>query len=64
MEIEELNSFFNNKFGLNYQFLYAYKLIFREVGGKLSYLKNKTIAAALPPIFKKIKSDVFKFSIR
>lgn len=61
---KELNSFFNNKFGLNYQFLYAYKLIFREVGGKLSYLKNKTIAAALPPIFKKIKSDVFKFSIR
>lgn len=58
---KKLNSFFDNKFGLNYQFLYAYKLIFREVDGKLSYLKNKTIVETLPPIFKKIKQDVFKF---
>jgi 23S rRNA pseudouridine955/2504/2580 synthase len=27
-------------------------------------LKNKTIAVALPPIFKKIKQDVFKFSLK
>lgn len=60
---KELNSFFNNKFGLNFQFLYAYKLIIRDVDGKLGYLKNKTIIHALPPIFKKIKQDVFKFSI-
>ena len=26
---KKLNSFFDNKFGLNYQFLYAYKLIFK-----------------------------------
>jgi 23S rRNA pseudouridine955/2504/2580 synthase len=57
----KLNSSFRNKFGLDYQYLYAYKLIFREVGGKLDYLKNKTIAESLPPIFKKIKQDVFKF---
>ncbi|MBD7909954.1 MULTISPECIES: RluA family pseudouridine synthase [Clostridium] len=57
----KLNSSFRNKFGLDYQYLYAYKLIFREVGGKLNYLKNKTIAESLPPIFKKIKQDVFKF---
>ena len=59
----KLNSFFDNKFGLNYQFLYAYKLIFKGADGKLEYLKNKTIAEALPPMFKKIKKDVFKFSI-
>lgn len=59
----KLNSFFDNKFGLNYQYLYAYKLIFRNLGGKMDYLKNKTIAVALPPIFKKIKQDVFKFTI-
>ncbi|AYE35068.1 RluA family pseudouridine synthase [Clostridium septicum] len=59
----KLNSFFSNKFGLECQFLYAYKLIFRNTDGKLSYLKNKTIAESLPPIFKKIKKDVFKFSI-
>ena len=60
---KKLNSFFDNKFGLNYQFLYAYKLIFKGANGKLEYLKNKTIAEALPPMFKKIKKDVFKFTI-
>lgn len=58
---KKLNSFFNNKYGLNYQFLYAYKTIFRDCPEKLSYLKNKTIAETLPPVFKKIKTDVFKF---
>ena len=60
---KELNSFFYNMFGLHYQYLYAYKLIIRNAEGKLGYLKNKTIVKALPPIFKKIKQDVFKFSI-
>lgn len=58
---KKMNSFFENKFGLTYQFLYAYKLIFRGGEGKFEYLKNKTIAEALPPMFKKIKRDVFKF---
>lgn len=58
---KKMNSFFDNKFGLNYQFLYAYKVIFKEVPEKFSYLKNKTIAETLPPMFKKIKKDVFKF---
>lgn len=58
---KKLNSFFTNKYGLNYQFLYAYKLIFRECPEKLHYLNNKTVAETLPPIFKKIKYDVFKF---
>ncbi|MBL4932360.1 RluA family pseudouridine synthase [Clostridium paridis] len=61
---KKLNDFFYNKFGLNYQFLYAYKVIFKEVPEKFSYLKNKTIAESLPPMFKKIKVDVFKFVIR
>ena len=61
---KKLNSFFENKYGLDYQYLYAYKLIFRNVNGKLDYLKNKTIAVSLPPILKKIKQDVFKFSLR
>lgn len=60
---KKLNSFFDNKFGLNYQFLYAYKLIFKGGEGKLEYLKNKTIAEALPPMFKKVKKDVFKFTL-
>lgn len=60
----KLNTFFINKYGLNYQFLYAYKVIFRNCGEKLAYLENKTIAESLPPIFKKIKNDVFKVVIR
>ena len=61
---KKLNSFFESKYGLNYQYLYAYKLNFREMSGKLEYLKNKTITVSLPPVFKKIKQDVFKFSLR
>lgn len=55
------NDYFYNKYGLNYQFLYSYKLIFRNCTEKLSYLENKTIAESLPPIFKKIKKDVMRF---
>ena len=61
---KRLNSFFENKYGLDYQYLYAYKLIFRNINGKLNYLKNKTVAVALPPMLKKIKQDVFKFSLK
>jgi len=57
----KLNSFFMNKYGLGYQFLYAYKLIFKDCSERFSYLENKTIAVALPPVLKKIKHDVFKF---
>ena len=58
---KKFNSFFSNKYGLNFQFLYAYKLVFRNCPEKLSYMENKTIGESLPPIFKKIKKDVFKF---
>lgn len=58
---KKLNSFFINKYGLNYQFLYAFKLVFKDCPDKLSYMENKTISESLPPIFKKIKNDVFKF---
>lgn len=58
---KKLNSFFVNKYGLDYQFLYAYKLVFKGCPEKLAYMENKTIGESLPPIFKKIKNDVFKF---
>ena len=60
---KKLNSHFLNKYGLNYQFLYAYKLNFKNTDGKLEYLKNKIITQALPPIFKKIKYDTFKIRL-
>jgi 23S rRNA pseudouridine955/2504/2580 synthase len=58
---KKLNNFFANKFLLNFQFLYAYKLIFKNCPEDLNYMENKTITASLPPIFKKIKKDVMRF---
>ncbi|MFT5871722.1 MAG: 23S rRNA pseudouridine955/2504/2580 synthase [Clostridium sp.] len=58
---KKMNSFFQNKYGLDYQFLYAYKAIFKNCPEELSYMENKTIAESLPPVLKKIKKDVFKF---
>ncbi len=58
---KKTNSFFENKYGLSFQFLYAYKVVFRDCPENLSYLENKTLAESLPPVLKKIKGDVFKF---
>ncbi|MBU3098316.1 RluA family pseudouridine synthase [Clostridium estertheticum] len=58
---KKINSFFNNKYGLDSQYLYAYKLIFKNCPEDLSYMENKTIAESLPPALKKIKRDIFKF---
>lgn len=58
---KKLNSFFVNKYGLNFQYLYASKIIFRDCGEKYEYMNNKTIMESLPPVFKKIKKDIFKF---
>lgn len=58
---KNINDYFHNKYGLNFQFLYAYKLIFRECTENLKYLQNKTIAESLPPIFKRIKKDIMRF---
>lgn len=57
----KLNSMFFNKFGLDNQLLIAYKLIFKEVKGSLSYLNNRIITMNLPPIYKKIRHELFKF---
>ena len=59
----QLNSYFVNKYGLEFQYLYAYKLNFKNIDGKLAYLKDKVITVALPPIFKKIKKDIFKIRL-
>lgn len=58
---KKINSFFKNKYGLDFQYLYAYKAMFKNCPEELSYMENKTIAESLPPVLKKIKRDVFKF---
>ena len=57
---KEINHYFHNKFGLSYQYLYAYKVTFKETDEFLSYMKGKVLAEKLPPILKRIKSEVFK----
>ncbi|HEY5561234.1 MAG TPA: RluA family pseudouridine synthase [Clostridiaceae bacterium] len=58
---KKLNSFFENKYNLSYQYLYAYRVEFKDCPPSLDYLENKVITEALPPIFKKIKRDTFRF---
>lgn len=58
---KKLNSFFCNKYQLAFQFLYSYKLVFKDCPKELSYMENRTIIEAMPSIFKKIKKDVLKF---
>lgn len=55
-----LNSFFYNKYGLSYQYLYANKLHFKSCDGEFHYMEYKTITASFPPMFKKIKNDIFE----
>lgn len=60
---KKINSFFANKYALNFQYLYAYKVTFKNPDGKLEYLGNKVMTEKLPPLFKKIKTDLFKFDL-
>lgn len=60
---KEINDYFKNKFALHFQYLYAYKVTFKNPPEALSYLKNKVVAEKLPPIFKSIRNDVFKFDL-
>ncbi|NCC78590.1 MAG: RluA family pseudouridine synthase [Clostridia bacterium] len=60
---KEINNYLINKYHLTFQFLYAYKVTFKNPDGKLEYLGNKVVAEKLPPLLKKIKSDLFKFDL-
>lgn len=55
-----VNSIFFNKYGLEYQYLYAYKFYFKNCTNNFSYIEGRTVTASLPPMFKKIKSDLFE----
>lgn len=61
--LREINDYFFNKYGLSFQYLYAYKVTFKGADDYLSYMLNKTIAVKLPPLFRTIKNDLFKVNI-
>ncbi len=57
---ESINKFFKKEYKLNHQFLHAYKFVWKEKTGHLSYLVNKAFEAELPNLFKTIEKDIFK----
>lgn len=58
-----VNEYFDNKFGLKFQYLYAYKVTFKDADEYLSYMKGKVIAVKLPPLFRRIRNEVFRFDL-
>lgn len=58
-----INEWFDNKYALKFQYLYAYKVTFTQTDEYLGYLQNKMITVKLPPLFRHIKTDVFRVEI-
>lgn len=54
-----INDKIERKFDLNTQLLHAYKLEFTKAEGLFCDLKGKSIKADLPPLFKRIKTELF-----
>ena len=44
----KVNNYFKKEFGFENQFLHSYKLIFGDIKGTFSYLKNQAFTAELP----------------
>ena len=44
----KINNEFKNKYGFENQFLHAYKLVFSDLKGHFSYLKNREFSVELP----------------
>jgi 23S rRNA pseudouridine955/2504/2580 synthase len=57
---EKTNTKFRNEFGLKYQLLHSYQIIFPEMSGELDYLSNKIITAEVPEYFRIIQEALFR----
>jgi 23S rRNA pseudouridine955/2504/2580 synthase len=55
----KMNGIFKNKYGLNYQLLHSFQMIFPEMNGEFQNISNKEFYADLPQTFQKIKEDLF-----
>lgn len=56
---ESINGMLKKDFGLKYQLLHSYKLVFPTIEGELSYLSDKVFEAKLPDLFLNIKTHLF-----
>lgn len=63
---KDLSSYFFNKYGVENQLLFAYKLLFNGIDKdmNLNYLNNKVVVMAFPQQFKKIVKQEFKIMVR
>jgi len=53
------NNFFQKKYCLDHQFLYANRLLMNEAEDKILYLKGREFRALLPGLLKEILDDLF-----
>ncbi len=62
----EMDNYFYNKYGVNNQLLFAYKIIFKDINEdfSISYLNNKVIVSPLPHEFKRIVKQEFKIRVK
>lgn len=56
---KNINKIFFDKFNLKHQFLFAYKLVFKEAEEGLEYLKGRSFTSELPASFEKIIQQLF-----
>lgn len=56
---KNINKIFFDKFKLKHQFLFAYKLVFREAEEGLEYLKGRSFVSELPASFEKIRQQLY-----
>lgn len=57
---KNINKIFFDKFKLKHQFLFAYKLVFKEEEEGLEYLKGRSFVSELPASFERITQQLFK----
>ncbi len=57
--MHEINNYFEKRYGLKYQLLHAYKIVFSGLEGKLSYLNNREFETTESDIFLAIEKDLF-----
>lgn len=62
---KELSNYFFNKYNVENQLLFAYKLVFNGINEDMSlnYLNNKVVVAPLPSQFKRIVKNEFKITV-
>jgi len=54
-----VNSYFSKKYGLSWQLLHSYQIIFPKLTGEFAYLSGREFTARPDEIFKRIQNDLF-----